>query len=219
MIGRGVVDPAPVHGGPPSKPSGGWAAITAANSQKWETRAPPKKVQPKKVRIPQALWVADTERNPALFNIADPLERYTEVNKFRTAKGVIDLHFQSTRTVTVVLDSELPKELAGKAGKAWVITGTGHHVSKNTHQKAGAVRSHPLCSHPPNCTCPRLLLFFRLTLFLRLSPCAPNFTFVCLFVSAQLFPSVQQYLDNEGYSYAIGVDKQGKAGAFLVHGI
>jgi hypothetical protein len=33
----------------------------------------------------------------------------------------------------------------------------------------------------------------------------------------QLFPSVQQYLDNGGYTYAIGVDQKGKAGAFLVY--
>jgi hypothetical protein len=157
-------------GGSSAGASGGWAAITAANSQKWDVRQQAQRPQPKKVRIPQALWVADTQRNPALFNIADPLVRYKEVNKFCAIAGVVDLHFQSTKTVSVVLDSELPKELSGKEGKAWVITGTGHHVSKKTHQKAGA-----------------------------------------------LFPAVEQYLQGEGYTYAIGVDPKGKSGAFLVY--
>jgi hypothetical protein len=108
----------------------------------------PWRISWRKVRIPQALWVADTQRNPALFNIADPLERYVQVNKFRTTAGVIDLHFQSTRTVTCrwcwTRNCQMSSQLAGKAGRAWVVTGTGHHVAKNTHQKAGVVSTaHP----------------------------------------------------------------------------
>ena len=49
--------------------------------------------------------------------------------------GVVDLHFQSTRTAVTVLESVLPSALRAN-NEVWVITGTGHHTDKASHQKS-----------------------------------------------------------------------------------
>lgn len=51
---------------------------------------------------------------------------------------VIDLHFQTRTGFGQVLDEVLDNKLAGsKDGTVWVITGSGHHVVQNSHQKKG----------------------------------------------------------------------------------
>ena len=101
---------------------------------------------------------AQVSRSASAFEIADPMARFAEVNKPHARRAqsnplgltlsprgaggagagrvaVIDLHYQSVRTARVVLDEMLPAALASHA-EVWVITGTGHHVAKRTHQKS-----------------------------------------------------------------------------------
>jgi len=100
---------------------------------------PPQTSQPPKtkfVKIPQDLWNPHINRNAGAFHIANPLDRYKEVSKSVARDDVIDLHFQSTKTFAVVLSSVLPQKLRDH-NEIWVVTGSGHHVGRNTHQKGG----------------------------------------------------------------------------------
>mmetsp|Transcript_21858 Transcript_21858/g.41344 ORF Transcript_21858/g.41344 Transcript_21858/m.41344 type:complete len:488 (-) Transcript_21858:70-1533(-) len=90
----------------------------------------------RRVDIPQDLWNAHENREAAVFYIADPLERYHAVSSTVRRQNVIDLHFQSTKTFSVVLQSILPSKLADHS-EVWIVTGTGHHVGSRTHQKGG----------------------------------------------------------------------------------
>lgn len=92
--------------------------------------------KPKWVRIPQDLWNPHINRNSGAFHITHPLERYKEVNKSVSRDDVIDLHFQSTKTFPVVLQSVLPERLRDR-NEVWIVTGSGHHVGRDTHQKGG----------------------------------------------------------------------------------
>ena len=49
--------------------------------------------------------------------------------------GVLDLHYQSVKTAGYVLDSLLPAALETCA-EVWVVTGTGHHTDRSSHQKS-----------------------------------------------------------------------------------
>ena len=51
-----------------------------------------------------------------------------------SSAGVLDLHYQSVRSAAAVLDELLPTALHAHP-EVWVITGTGHHVAANSHQK------------------------------------------------------------------------------------
>jgi hypothetical protein len=116
--------------------------------------------------IPQNLWQAHENRDASAFYISDPLERYYTVSGATTATtsmvstkkthNIIDLHYQSIKTFTVVLDTILPDKLAllsppsdsrsqspgnhsHNTSGIWIITGTGHHVNtQRTHQKGGS---------------------------------------------------------------------------------
>jgi DNA-nicking Smr family endonuclease len=57
--------------------------------------------------------------------------------KHSPSTDVIDLHYQSTKTFTAVLDAVLQESLQAHA-QVWVVTGTGHHTAVG-HQKAGAL--------------------------------------------------------------------------------
>lgn len=122
-----------------------WASVAAAASELPVTEldtvaAPPTaRWQPKKVKVPQSIWTHDLQRDPAAFQIEDPIARYEAVNQ-ETHSYVMDLHFQSTRTAPVVLDELLESALAAhqSRGHVWVVTGTGHHTGKS-HVKAGAL--------------------------------------------------------------------------------
>ena len=122
------------------------------------------------IRIPEALWLSEVSRvdAPSAFRIANPLARFEAVNAphvqraathtlplsllTREAAGalgraptatVLDLHYQSVKTVHIVLEQMLPMSLASHA-EVWVITGTGHHTAKHSHQRAqvgGVLRS------------------------------------------------------------------------------
>jgi len=93
-------------------------------------------LEAKTVRIPQDLWNPHINRDASVFRIADPFERYDEVNSMVSRSDVIDLHFQSTKTFSIVLSAKLPEKLrSGHSEGVWVVTGTGHHVGTKTHQQ------------------------------------------------------------------------------------
>mmetsp|Transcript_14995 Transcript_14995/g.23047 ORF Transcript_14995/g.23047 Transcript_14995/m.23047 type:complete len:613 (-) Transcript_14995:10-1848(-) len=88
------------------------------------------------VKIPQNLWNHHVNRDAGAFYISDPIERYLEVSKTSGRRNVIDLHFQSTKTFSVVLATILPEKLL-EHDDVWIVTGSGHHVNRNSHQKGG----------------------------------------------------------------------------------
>ena len=100
----------------------------ASNSQK----------EAKIVRIPQNLWNPFYNRSSNAFHISDPLCRYKEVSSSTKRNDVIDLHFQSIKTFPVVLSTVLPEKLRDQH-EVWIVTGSGHHVNSNSHQKNGGV--------------------------------------------------------------------------------
>ena len=88
-------------------------------------------------RIPQDLWLGSEKRDSSVFHIADPIERFAEVAKSNPREDVLDLHFQSIKTFPVVLSNVLDEML--ESCDVWVVTGSGHHVDKSSHQKRGGV--------------------------------------------------------------------------------
>lgn len=90
------------------------------------------------VRIPQNLWTASQNRASGAFHISDPIERYKEVSTSVQRADVVDLHFQSVKTFPAVLSSVLPGKLK-EHREVWIVTGSGHHVSRSSHQKGGGV--------------------------------------------------------------------------------
>ena len=71
--------------------------------------------------IPESVWTPSVVRNPSLFQISDPFERFFKVN-VSAKKGVIDMHYQTKASCTKVLDLVLP-QYEGSGG-VWVVTGT-----------------------------------------------------------------------------------------------
>ena len=76
-------------------------------------------------------WIDGVKRNPAHFNIPDPVDRFRMVNS-HLGVGVADLHFQSCETVVSILkrlfwDTPLSQEIWGGLPQLWIITGTGRH--------------------------------------------------------------------------------------------
>mmetsp|Transcript_24463 Transcript_24463/g.27991 ORF Transcript_24463/g.27991 Transcript_24463/m.27991 type:complete len:807 (-) Transcript_24463:217-2637(-) len=92
----------------------------------------------KTVRIPQNLWNAHHNRSSSAFHISDPLARYKKVSSSVQRRDVVDLHFQSVKTFPIVLSNVLPEKLRDH-GQVWIVTGSGHHVDRGSHQKSGGV--------------------------------------------------------------------------------
>ena len=46
----------------------------------------------------------------------------------------MDLHYQSVKTASVVIEQVLPALLDAHA-EVWVVTGTGHHTDRASHQQ------------------------------------------------------------------------------------
>jgi len=101
---------------------------SASNNQK----------EAKTVRIPQNLWSPFYNRSSNAFHISDPIGRYKEVSSSTKRSDVIDLHFQSIKTFPVVLSTVLPEKLRDRH-EVWIVTGSGHHVNSNSHQKGGGI--------------------------------------------------------------------------------
>jgi hypothetical protein len=78
--------------------------------------------------VPVELWIPQAARNPAVFGEKDPMIRYDLVMENHNAEGrggIIDLHYQSTKTASVVLDEVLRGHLdaLGEGEGLWVLTG------------------------------------------------------------------------------------------------
>lgn len=109
--------------------------------------------------VDPSIWTHEVSRDASCFKIQDPLDRYHEVNKGVSRIDVMDLHFQSSVTVEHVLDECLYEKLNAliqqplpleviKSGTetqhyeslgVWVITGSGHHAPRDSHQAQGGV--------------------------------------------------------------------------------
>ena len=48
--------------------------------------------------------------------------------------GVLDLHYQSVKTSSFVLDTLLADALR-RYEEVWIVTGTGHHTDRASHQR------------------------------------------------------------------------------------
>eukprot|EP00514_Thraustochytrium_sp_LLF1b_P010015 CAMPEP_0184551096 /NCGR_PEP_ID=MMETSP0199_2-20130426/23483_1 /TAXON_ID=1112570 /ORGANISM="Thraustochytrium sp., Strain LLF1b" /LENGTH=422 /DNA_ID=CAMNT_0026946155 /DNA_START=65 /DNA_END=1333 /DNA_ORIENTATION=- len=98
------------------------------------------------VRIPQVLWVDAASRDPNTFNIVDPLERFGEVNKRNKVAGVLDLHFQTSKTVEHVLSTYLGNysifETTSQGDFVWVVTGSGHHTTQRLYKLFDVVQEY-----------------------------------------------------------------------------
>jgi hypothetical protein len=96
------------------------------------------------IPIPLEIWNVTENRDAAVFAMYDdPMERYAAVQRQRQKQqqnnaqdNVMDLHYQSLATFPVVLDTLLDG-LLEQHGTVWIVTGTGHHVGRRTHQKSG----------------------------------------------------------------------------------
>jgi len=95
------------------------------------------------IKIPQNLWNACYNRPSTAFHIQDPIERYEEVSSSVKREDIVDLHFQSVKSFPIVLSTILPDKLRNHS-EVWVVTGTGHHVVRNTHQKSGGILENSL---------------------------------------------------------------------------
>jgi hypothetical protein len=107
------------------------------------------------VAIPKEVWLPDTS-NAGYFHIADPIERFNAVNdchkahlstvniplcfdsngKMNSSGGkvaLLDVHFQSAKTITPVLNRFLPNALSSN-NEVWIVTGSGQHVAVG-HQR------------------------------------------------------------------------------------
>ena len=128
-------------------------SVFPSNVPTYSMKAPKSTITPRgpkrKRKIPIELWVNDFERPENVYYIKDPMERFTLVNQvYATSRfvktlselqvKVVDLHFQtinSVRQVLAVVTPQIDKLKGTKTTGVWIITGTGHHVAENSHQK------------------------------------------------------------------------------------
>lgn len=115
---------------------------------------PAKKSRP--VSIPKEVWLPDTANSDYFHMYPNPIERFNAVNAYHkphlstvkipfcfdnhatnNSKGgkvaLLDVHFQSAKTVTPVLNRFLPKAIAVN-NEVWIVTGSGQHVGVG-HQR------------------------------------------------------------------------------------
>ncbi|KAF4663376.1 hypothetical protein FOL47_005765, partial [Perkinsus chesapeaki] len=103
-------------------------------------------VQLDTVKIPDGVWRNHEDGTAAAaFSIQDPIERFKYVNADRPLPTgqdgdiVIDLHFQSLKSVEQALDFALNFALwRHPCLSVWVVTGVGTHVPEG-HQRKGGV--------------------------------------------------------------------------------
>ncbi len=120
------------------------------------------KSKQKMVPIPKEVWLPDTSNANFFHLYPDPIDRFHAVNDFHkpylanitiplcfhidnedgsstttsTSSGkvaLLDVHFQSAKTITTVLNHFLPSALKQNE-EVWIITGSGHHVATG-HQR------------------------------------------------------------------------------------
>jgi len=146
----------------PTQEPSGWAAVAAkkpspaATAQQSNVGTVSRSVgagrSSEKVSMPPELWLPDTSKSDYFYLYPDPVARFIAVNEHhrqvlesRTIPTtlaspsdpprvtLLDVHFQSARTVSEVLDEFLPKALDSH-DEVWIVTGSGRHVAVG-HQK------------------------------------------------------------------------------------
>jgi len=118
----------------------------------------------KTVVIPKEVWLPSTANSDCFHLYPNPIERFNAVNqhhksylasvtipKFFEDKGsnhssrnkakkgkvaLLDVHFQSGKTITPVLNRFLTPALK-RNDEVWVVTGSGHHVSVGHQRREG----------------------------------------------------------------------------------
>ncbi|KAL7456796.1 hypothetical protein ACHAWC_008555 [Mediolabrus comicus] len=108
------------------------------------------------VAIPKEVWLPDTANSDYFHMYPNPIERFNAVNAYHkphlstvkiplcfdnhatnNSKGgkvaLLDVHFQSAKTVIPVLNRFLPKAIAAN-NEVWIVTGSGQHVGVG-HQR------------------------------------------------------------------------------------
>ncbi|KAL7461651.1 hypothetical protein ACHAXS_002060 [Conticribra weissflogii] len=110
------------------------------------------------VTIPKEVWLPDTANADYFHLYPDPIQRFIAVNGHHKSYlstvtipksfdqdsansrdsnngsvALLDVHFQSAKTVSAILNEFLPPALT-KNDEVWIITGSGHHVAVG-HQR------------------------------------------------------------------------------------
>lgn len=148
-----------------SQPSGGgWASIASKpaalqtkidNSDNFVPTQQPQQ-RNKTVIMPKECWLPSTDNSSYFVSHTNPINRFAAVNEQHkshlssvviptslessTPNGkvtLIDVHFQSAKSVVKVLDQYLPPALE-QHEEVWIIAGLGTHVEAG-HQKRGGV--------------------------------------------------------------------------------
>ena len=118
----------------------------------------------KTVIIPKEVWLPSTANSDCFHLFPNPIERFNAVNnhhksylasvtipkcfessstsaKTKTRKNagkvtLLDVHFQSAKTIAPVLNRFLPSALK-RNDEVWVVTGSGHHVAVGHQRREG----------------------------------------------------------------------------------
>ncbi|KAL3773516.1 hypothetical protein ACHAWO_000512 [Cyclotella atomus] len=150
-----------------SQSSGGWAKIASkpaapqANNSSTNSNVQPtysKDHGRKTVIMPKECWLPSTDNSNYFHSHPDPIERYQAINKQHesylasvtiptslegsnpTGKvTLMDVHFQSTKSIITVLDQFLPSAL-DQNSEVWIIAGLGTHIEAG-HQKRGNLKT------------------------------------------------------------------------------
>jgi len=152
--------PAPVSK-PTATTSGGRSRSNSNASSSGKGEALSANQKSKMVVIPKEVWLPSTANSDCFHLFPNPIERFKAVNShhksylasvtiplcfdnnkntnsIQNSKGgskvtLLDVHFQSAKTITPVLNRFLVPALK-KNDEVWIVTGSGHHVAVG-HQK------------------------------------------------------------------------------------
>jgi len=151
-------------------------------------------------QVPTALWTGEVSRDASAFSISDPIARFQAVNEPRRT-GVLDLHFQSTRTAIQVLDELLETEL--------------QTVSNLVEQRrARPVRGRRGAAYPSDQAHGLVGKEDRAIVWVITG--TGHHTGKSHVKAGALFEAVDSYLEELGFQYVYGKDGAGKRGAFGV---
>lgn len=140
-----------------SKPAVPQARIISTGSAQSSTAAPTDK-KTMTVIMPRECWLPSTDNSNYFVSHPNPIERYVAINRQHesylagvniptslegSADGgkvtLIDVHFQSAKSVITVLDQFLPTAL-NQNKEVWIIAGLGTHIEAG-HQKRGNAKT------------------------------------------------------------------------------
>jgi hypothetical protein len=108
--------------------------------------------------MPKECWLPSTDNSNYFVSHPNPIERYQAINKLHESylasvsipislEGsnpngkvtLMDVHFQSTKSIVTVLDHFLPSALEQNS-EVWIIAGLGTHIEAG-HQKRGNLKT------------------------------------------------------------------------------